>query len=84
MRGLRGSATAFCALGVLLVGGCGGGGERQDADEKRGNWTVDIVDASFPERQRLAEQSELRLRVRNADSEPMPNLAVTVEGFQQR
>ena len=85
MRGLRGSAVAFCALGALLAAGCGGGGsERQDADEKAGDWTVEVVDASFPERQRLAEQTELRLRVRNADSETMPNLAVTVEGFQQR
>ena len=33
MRGLRGSA-AVCALGALArVAGCGGGGERQDADE---------------------------------------------------
>jgi hypothetical protein len=84
MRGLRGSATAWCALGALLVSGCGGGGERQDEDETPGNYQVDVVDASFPEQQRLAEQVALRLRVRNADSKPMPNLAVTVDGFSER
>ena len=84
MRGLRGSATAFCALAALLASGCGGGGERQDEDEKAGNYSVDVVDASFPEQQRLAEQVALRLRVRNSDSKTIPNLAVTVDGFQRR
>jgi hypothetical protein len=84
MRGLRGSATAICALAALAAAGCGGGGERQDEDEPSGNWTVELVDASFPARQRLAEQTELRLRVRNADSRTLPNLAVTVEGFDTR
>ncbi|HEV2812870.1 MAG TPA: hypothetical protein VGW10_06415 [Solirubrobacteraceae bacterium] len=84
MRGLRGSATAFCALAALLASGCGGGGERQDEDEDAGNYSVDVVDASFPEQQRLAEQVALRLRVRNSDSKTIPNLAVTVDGFQRR
>jgi hypothetical protein len=75
---------AFCALGALLASGCGGGGERQDADEPSGEWTVDVVEAAFPEQQRLAEQVSLRLRVKNADSEPMPNVAVTVNGFSAR
>ena len=83
MRGLRGSATTFCALGVLLASGCGGGGERQDKDEPRGEWRVG-VDASFPAQQRLAEQVKLRLTVRNSDSKPIPNVAVTVDGFSRR
>jgi hypothetical protein len=84
MRGLRGSAIAVCALAVLLAVGCGGGGERQDEDEPTGEWTVDVVEADFPEQQRLAEQVSLRLRVRNADSSPIPNVAVTVNGFSER
>src|SRR5918998_5526822 len=83
MRRLRGSASAFCALAVLVASGCGGG-ERQDEDEPSGNFEVEVVDASFPREQRLAEQVALRLRVRNADSKALPNLAVTVDGFQQR
>jgi hypothetical protein len=84
MRGLRGSATAFCALGAVLASGCGGGGERQDKDEPSGNYAVEVVDASFPTEQRLAEQTQLRLRVRNADSKTIPNLAITVDGFSRR
>jgi hypothetical protein len=83
MRGLRGSAT-FCALGALFLAGCGGGAERQDEDEPSGDFSVDVVDASFPTKQRLAEQVDLRVRVRNADSKTIPNLAVTVDGFSRR
>src|SRR5688500_7881944 len=82
MRGLRRSAVVL-ALGALAFAGCGGG-ERQDADEPEGNFSVDVVGATFPEKQRLAEQSELRVRVRNADSKAIPNLAVTVNGFSRR
>ena len=82
MRGLRGSAAVF-ALGALVLAGCGGG-ERQDADEPEGNFSVDVVSAEFPEQQRLAEKVALRLRVRNTDSKAIPNLAVTVDGFSRR
>ena len=85
MRGLRGSAP-LCALSALaaLASGCGGGGERQDADEPSGNFSVEVVEASFPEEQRLAEKARLRVRVRNADSKTIPNIAVTVDGFSRR
>ena len=83
MRGLRASATTFCALGALLASGCGGGAERQDEDEPRGEWKVG-VQASFPQQQRLAEQVALRLKVRNTDTRAIPNVAVTVDGFSRR
>ncbi len=85
MRGLRGSAP-LCALAALaaLASGCGGGGERQDADEPSGNYSVEVVEASFPERQQLAEKAEMRVRIRNADSKTIPNLAITVDGFSTR
>ena len=56
----------LCFVG-LFAAGCGGG-ERQDEDEPSGNFSVDVVSATFPEQQRLAEKVSLRLRVRNADS----------------
>lgn len=65
----------------MLAAGCGGG-ERQDADEPQGTWTVAIENASFPPRQRLAEDTELRLAVRNTDDEAIPNLAVTIDSFE--
>jgi hypothetical protein len=82
MRGARGSAAVLCFVGAIAAG-CGGG-ERQDEDEPSGNFAVDVVSATFPEQQRLAEQSSLRLRIRNADSKTIPNLAVTVDGFSRR
>ena len=66
------------------VAGCGGESQRQDADEPRGTWTVDVVEAEFPSTQRLAKQETMRIRVRNDDSRAVPNVAVTVEGFARR
>jgi hypothetical protein len=67
--------AAFVAVAALV--GCGGG-ERQDANEPEGDFEVDVVEAAFPANQRIAEGSKLRIRVRNADSETIPNVAVTV------
>ena len=65
-------------LAVLVLAGCGGD-ERQDADEPEGSFRVEVVDASFPERQQISEPVELKLRVRNADAETLRNVAVTVQ-----
>jgi hypothetical protein len=80
---MRALVLAALALALLAAAGCGGG-EKQDADEPEGTWKVEVVDASFPGRQRLADESELRIEVRNADSRAIPNLAVTVDGFGMR
>ena len=82
MRRGRSSALAVCVIAAVTVG-CGGGGKsaRQDADEPKGTWTVDVVEASFPESQKLAEATEMNIRVRNRSDRTLPNLAVTVEGF---
>lgn len=80
---MRALMLATLALALLAGAGCGGG-EKQDADEDEGTWRVEVVDASFPGRQRLADQSELRIQVRNADSRAIPNLSVTVDGFSMR
>jgi hypothetical protein len=79
MRGNQGLRA--CALaGVLSAGlaGCGGG-ERQDAKEKAGTYRVEVVDAAFPAKQSIAQTTEMRIRVRNADSKPLPFVAVTIE-----
>ena len=79
---MRAALLAVLALTLLAAAGCGG--DKQDADEPEGTWKVEVVDASFPGRQRLADESELRIQVRNADSRAIPNLAVTVDGFSMR
>jgi hypothetical protein len=68
--------------GLMVVAGCGG--ERQDADEPEGEFPVEVVGATFPERQKLAERSNLVITVRNSGRETIPNVALTVEGFGYR
>jgi hypothetical protein len=74
---------AIALAGLIAATGCGGG-ERQDADEPEGEFPVEVVRASFPERQRLAESSNLVITVRNAGRETIPNIALTVDGFDYR
>jgi hypothetical protein len=81
---LRGVVAGFGALlAATSMAACGSGG-KQDANEPKGNWNVRVLDASFPGRQRLADQVELRITVKNEDTRAVPNLAVTVDGFSRR
>ena len=67
------------AAALALLAGCGSG-DPQDANEPEGNFRLEIVDASFPEHQSIADQATMRIRVRNPDqSKAVPNVAVTVE-----
>ncbi len=63
-----------CALGLASCGG----GERQDADEPEGSFRLEVVSASFPTRQSLADKTQLRIEVRNADDKAVPQVAVTI------
>ena len=74
-------SAAVCCLAVTA--GCGGDEQRQDADEPNGEWVVDVVDASFPKSQRLAQQETMRIRVRNTEDRELPNIALTVDGFSR-
>jgi hypothetical protein len=69
-------SSGTVVLAVLAVG-CGGG-TRQDADEPSGTFKVEVVKASFPQSQHIAKQAELRVVVRNADRQTVPNVAVTL------
>src|SRR3954454_15842460 len=61
-RGLAaGALNATCAVGLAACGG----GERQDAHEPDGSFRLQVVDASFPVRQSIADRSRLVIRVRN-------------------
>jgi hypothetical protein len=64
-------------LALLFAVGCGGGA-RQDANEPSGDFKVEVVNASFPRVQHIAQTVLLRLRVRNADTRALP-VAVTIE-----
>src|SRR3954469_1435326 len=65
-------------LAVLALAGCGGGGG-QDRAEASGEFRVEIVGASFPRVQHIADKVQLKLRVRNADQQTLPTVAVTVQ-----
>jgi hypothetical protein len=71
------------ALCLLALAGCGGG-ERQDENEASGDFPVEVVNASFPEKQKLAKSSDFVVTVRNAGRETIPNIGLTVNGFDER
>lgn len=77
----RASALALCA--AALLAGCGGN-QRQDADEDGGDYRVEVVSATFPVEHKLAKRAVMRIVVKNADSKAIPNIAVTVKGFDSR
>ncbi|HEV2753007.1 MAG TPA: hypothetical protein VGV36_04135 [Solirubrobacteraceae bacterium] len=72
LAGLTASTLAAC-----------GAGERQDVQEPMATFEVEVSEPEFPERQRLAEPSTLRLEVRNTGPRTIPNVAVTLRGFEQ-
>src|SRR5206468_10101089 len=74
---------SFAALGALAIGGCGGG-QRQDVNEPSGTFDVDVPPDSLPLAQHIAQQSRLRIEVRNAGDHTIPDVAVTVKGFSTR
>lgn len=78
-------ARAACAATALAFAAAGcGGGERRDAGDHGGSYTVDIVRAQFPERQHLADKPAFVMTVRNTGDTTIPNLAVTLHGFSER
>jgi hypothetical protein len=68
--------VAALAAGLVALTGCGG--EQQDANEPRGEFRIRVTKATFAATQSIAEQSRLRIDVRNADSKTVPNVAITV------
>jgi len=66
----------------LALGACGSDG--QDENESEATYKVDVISASFPGRQHLAEEATLRIVVQNKDTRTIPNLGVTVDDFYQR
>jgi hypothetical protein len=69
---------------LAALAGCGGGDDRQDENEPEGDFKVEVVEASFPDKQKLAKRSELVIVVRNSDTKEIPNIAVTMKGLDYR
>jgi len=66
-----------------VLGGCAST-KTQDQNERGGNFQVKIVSATFPAKQKLAQSSELVIRVRNTGRATIQNIAMTVNGFGKR
>jgi hypothetical protein len=78
MRDTRLRAAALAVAAAAFAGpGCGG--ERQDADAPSGEFGLEVVRATFPAEQRIAEDATLRLEVENTGDRTVPDVAVTVE-----
>lgn len=71
-------APAVCAVATVGLTACGAG-PRQDANEPNGTFKVDVTKATFPDKQRLAEPTQLVIAVRNAGTKTVPDVAVTVQ-----
>lgn len=56
----------------------------QDEDEPEGEFQVRVDEASFPEKQTLAKDSRLEIEVRNVGDRTIPNINVTVHGFDRK
>ena len=78
----RHGQAAIAAVGLAVLAGCGG--ERQDENEPSGEFPVAVVRATFPANQKLAKSSNLVITVRNAGDETVPNIGMTVDGFNYR
>jgi len=76
--------VAACLSLSAALGFTACGGERQDENEPKGNFPVEVVNATFPSNQKLAKRSNLVIRVRNAGDKTVPNIALTVNGFDER
>jgi hypothetical protein len=72
------------ALGAaVLVAGCGAQ-PSQDEDEPEGEFPLAVSEARFPTSQSLAQDSRLVIDVRNVGDETVPNISVTVTGFDRK
>jgi hypothetical protein len=62
---------------AALLAACGGESS-SDSNERAGTYEIEVVDATFPGKQRLGQTSLLRLSVRNTGDEAVPTVTVTI------
>jgi hypothetical protein len=77
-RPLRSLLACITTAAFALVLASCGGGTRQDATEPVGNFQVEVTKASFPTKQRISQQTDLQLEIKNTDDVAIPDLAITI------
>jgi hypothetical protein len=74
----RQSGLGALAALVVATGLSACGGQRQDVNEPSGTFPIDVVQASWPLHQRLAQATTLTIGVRNAGTKTIPDITVTI------
>jgi len=74
-RRIRFGALVAAALVAATVSACGG--SEQNAGEPHGNFPVTVT-SSFPTSQKLAQQTQFVVSVKNSGHATIPNVAVTI------
>ena len=75
-------AALAAVVSVLALAGCGGSGERQDADSPTGTWKVAVEEWKFPSRQPLGRPATMKIVVRNIDTRDIPAVVFTIGGLR--
>jgi len=71
--------VVLALVATVLAAGCGAA--RQDARELKGEFHVHVLGTSFPVHQVIATPATFELRVQNAGSRALSNIAVTIDSF---
>lgn len=79
----RRATTLLAGAALLTLAACGSG-QKQDVNEPKGNFQVDVIRHSFPSKQALAKQSHILITVKNSGQKTVPNVAVTLNGLNYR
>jgi len=79
-RGVAPRTAARAALAAAVALGLGACGKETspDIEEASGSFPMEVVSATFPERQRVSLTSDLELTLRNTGDRAVPQLAVTI------
>ncbi|MBV9193704.1 MAG: hypothetical protein JO168_06120 [Solirubrobacterales bacterium] len=77
---MNSSKSTYALVGALVtaLGVAGCGGTRLDATEPSGTFPLQVLSATFPASQALAEHTHLVITVRNPGRTAIPNVAVTI------
>jgi hypothetical protein len=79
-RRIRDASAALALVSVCALAGCGGGA-RQDAHEPEATYRMKVVRVRFPRLQAVARPVTLEILLRNAGSQTVPTVAVTVDSL---
>jgi hypothetical protein len=78
---VRAGGAVLAAALALATAACGG--SSQDTHEPSGKFKVQVVESSFPSKQKLAKRSTMVIAIKNIDNRPLPNPSVTIDSFNR-